>query len=326
MPKTKDKTFVFNDEKVRNSYGFIIPTAGISLGRFKKNPVMLDSHWKSNSSVLGKWENIKQEKGLLTGEPLFDSADENVSVIEGKVNRGFIKSCSMGISFHRENLKYVAGQLILEKCELYEVSIVAVPSNANSIRLYAADTGDLLKEEEIQDLCLSVSEVDTSQIQPKKTNNLNNDMKITLTSVAAIALGFSATELEHDSAELSAKIVQLEAGKKAAELQLSTMKSAQEAEKLTAIKSEVQLAFKAGKIAADKVEEFENLGVANRSLLTSTLAAIPAKASLAKQVENNGGPTEVKTPEDFQKLGLEAQLTFKAEQPQAYKNLFTTKN
>lgn len=325
MAKKKDKTFVFNDEKVTNSYGFIIPTAGISLGRFKKNPVMLDSHWKSNSSVLGKWENIKQEKGLLTGEPLFDSEDKNVSVIEGKVNRGFIKSCSMGISFHRENLKYVAGQLILEKCELYEVSIVAVPSNANSIRLYAADTGELLKEEEVQGLCLSITEVDVTEITPENKNNLNNDMKITLTSVAAIALGFAATELEHDSAELSAKIVQLEAKKKAAELKLSTMQSAKEAEELEGIKAEVQLAFKAGKITAEKVPEFENLGIANRQLLTSTLAAIPAKASLAAQIESNGETSEVKSVEDFQKLGLEAQLAFKAEQPQAYKNLFTKK-
>lgn len=324
MTKPKNKTFVFNDEQVKNSYGFIIPTAGISLDRFKKNPVMLDSHWKSNSSVLGKWVNIKREKTLLTGEPLFDSADENVTTIEGKVERGFISSCSMGVSFDRDDLKYIEGKLILEKCELYEVSIVPVPSNANSIRLYAADSGELLEESEIQELCLSISEGVKPKNPIKNKPNLNKNMKITLTSVAAIALGFSSTELEHDPAEISAKIVELQAAKKAVELQLSTIKTAQEAEKVTAIKSEVQLALQAGKITADKVAEFENLGIANHSLLTATLAAIPAKASLGEQV-HNAGDSSVKTAEDFQKLSLDAQLAFKSEHPEVYKNLFTQK-
>ncbi|MDB4157964.1 HK97 family phage prohead protease [bacterium] len=319
----KRKTFVFNDETV-NSYGFMIPTSGISLARFKKNPIMLDSHWKSNSSVLGKWENIKKEKGLLTAEPLFDNEDENASTIEGKVNRGFINSCSMGVSFDREDLTIVNNQMVLKKCELYEVSIVPVPSNANSIRLYAAETGEQLKEAEIQELCLSVSQ-DTVKPTPKKNQNSENNMKITLTSVAAIALGFAATELEHDATTINKKIVALNAEKTAAQLALSTIKTAQEAEKLTAIKAEVNLALKAGKIAANKVDEFVNLGIANSTLLTSTLANIPAKASLAALVEA-GGPTEVKTPEDFQKLSHDAQLAFKAEQPDAYKLLFTPKN
>ena len=318
----KKKTFVFNDETVINSYGFIIPTSGISLSRFKKNPVMLNSHYANNYNVLGKWENVKKENGILSGDPIFDSEDENTANIEGKVNRGFINSCSMGVSFNREDLTVVNNQLVLKKCELYEVSIVPVPSNANSIRLYAADTGELMKENEIQELCLSVT---AAKPTSKKNQKSENNMKITLTSVAAIALGFGATELEHDAAEISAKIVSLNAEKKAAELSLSTIKTAQEAEKLTAIKAEVDLALKAGKIAADKVDEFVNLGIANPTLLTSTLASIPAKASLAALVEG-GGTTEVKTPEDFQKLTHEAQLAFKAEQPDEYKKLFTPKN
>ena len=82
MPKPKP--FVFNDESVANSYGFIIPTSGISLKRFKQNPIMLDSHWNSTKSVLGKWEDVKVENGQLTGVPVFDSEDEDVTKIQGK--------------------------------------------------------------------------------------------------------------------------------------------------------------------------------------------------------------------------------------------------
>ncbi len=138
------KPFVFNDQNQTNSYGFRIRTAGISLKRFNKNPMMLNQHWNSTESVLGKWENIAVKNDLLLGEPLFDMEDEDAAKISGKVDRGFINSCSMGITFNREDLKIIGTELVMEKCELYECSIVAVPSNANSIRLYAQD-GVLLK-------------------------------------------------------------------------------------------------------------------------------------------------------------------------------------
>lgn len=317
------KPFVFNDQTVKNSYGFMIPTKGISLKRFKKNPIMLDSHYNSTKSVLGKWENIIVKQDLLLGEPLFDSEDETVTIIEGKVNRGFISSCSMGITFKREDLKIVAGNLILEKCELYEVSIVAVPSNANSIRLYADGSDEPLTDDEVQKLCLSVLPVDFEQVKPKNTQI--PDMKITLTSVAAIALGFAATELEQEDTVINERIQKLSAEKQAAELQLSTLKSEKEAAALEGIKNKVKLAIKANPSLAAKEQDFVNLGIANEALLDSTLAALPAKVSLAAQVTGGAGSTEVKTVEDFMKLTLNAQLAFKTEQPEAYQILFTPK-
>ena len=319
MAKKKNGSFVFNDEKVKNSYGFYVNTQGIDINRFKQNPVMLDSHWKDTRSVLGIWENIKQEKGLLTGDPMFDSQDERVALIEGKVNRGFVKSCSMGISFDRDDLKYVEGELILEKCELYEVSIVAIPSNANSVRLYATQTGELIKADEVQNLCLSL----IKGIKPKNNNKLNTNMKITLTSAANIALGLVAAA-ELDVAELSAKVIALEAEKKASELKLSVMLEAAETEKLQAIDTQVEAALKAGKITADKKQKFVELGIANPELLTSTLDAIPAKKSFSATIIASG-ETQLKSVEDFQKLSHSAQLEFKQTQPEQYQKLFTKK-
>lgn len=325
MPK---KPFVFNDEKIKNSYGFIIPTGGISLKRFNKNPIMLNSHYNSTDHVLGKWENVVKEKGLLTGMPVFDSEDESVAKLEGKVERGFINSCSMGVTFNREDIKVVAGQLVLEKCELYEVSIVAVPSNANSIRLYAADTMEVLEDEEVQKLCLSLIDVEGAvdlSLEAEK-NKKNEDMsKIKLTAAAALILGMTA-DTESDSAELSAKIVALDAEKKAAELKLGAKLEAEETAKLAAINLQVDNAVKSGQIKADKKEDFVNLGIANPELLKTTLSAIPVKKSLGAEIIPSGEAGEVKTAEDFQKLSHEAQLSFKQTQPEQYKKLFTNKN
>ncbi|MGJ5643213.1 HK97 family phage prohead protease [Formosa sp. S-31] len=322
MPKTR---FVFNDEAQKNSYGFFIPTNGVDLTRFSKNPIMLDSHVNSTRAVIGAWEDIKADKGILSGLPVFDSDDESAAVIEGKVNRGFIKSCSMGVRFNRDDLKFVAGELVLEKCELYEVSIVAVPSNANAIRLYVDDSNTPLTEQEVQNLCLALAPTDPAGLNPTQ-NPQNENMKITLTSAAALALGYAATQLEHDADAVSERVVKLQAEKQAAELKYNALKEAEEQKALEGIKNKVQLAHKAGKINADKIEEFVNLGIANESLLDTTLAAIPAKASLAAQVKGGeAGSGEVKTVEDFMKLSLEQKLAFKAENTEAYKQLFTPK-
>lgn len=318
--------FVFNDETQENSYGFSILTAGIGLSRFKNNPVMLDNHWNNTDNVIGKWEKVKKSKGLLTGAPVFDSEDKDVKKLEGKVDRGFVKSCSMGISFNREDLKLVGGKLLLTKCELYEVSIVAIPSNANSVRLYAGDDKTPLTDKEVQELCLSVSQTNSEF----KNENFKN-MKIKLEAAVCTLLGV-AVGTEMDQAELNAKLLalgnentNLKNEKKALELKLSTIAQKEEQAKLAKINLQVDNAIKAGKITADKKEDFVNLGIANPELLTSTLAGIPAKKSLGAQIDNLGN-TEVKTVEDFQKLSLEAQLAFKAEQPEQYKKLFTIKN
>ena len=321
------KRFVFNDPKTKNSYGFMIPTEGISLKRFKANPMMLDSHYNSTSNVLGKWEDIQVEKGLLSGVPLFDTEDESVNKIAGKVERDFIKSCSMGITFRREDMQLIGGVLVLTKCELYEVSIVAVPSNANSIRLYASDTGKLMTEDEVKELTLSIStDGSTGSFgnSLENENNKNRDMKITLTAVAAVALGLG-DNLEIESTELSAKIVVLESEKKASELKLSALLQVEEQKKIEAVNKQVDLAFKQGKITAEKKDEFAKLGIANPELLTATLEAIPAKQSLGTQTQTPTGGTEVKTVEEFQKLSLTAQLEFKQTNTDKYLELFTKK-
>lgn len=324
MPKNqpkKQRRFVFNDESVPNSYGFTIPTEGIGLKRFTKNPVMLNSHYNSTHSVLGSWDDVKVEKGLLTGLPVFDIEDEDAAKIAGKVERGFIKSCSMGVWFKRDDLKYIAGKLILVKCELYEVSIVAVPSNANAIYLYMDDSDKPLSDDEVQKLCLSVE----GKTTPKNIPNQNTkEMKIKLESAASAALGL-ALGAELDGTAVSAEIVKLHAEKVAAELKYSNLKTEQETAKLTAVKDKVALAIKANPKLKPQEQELVNLGIANPSLLETVIKSAPNSKSLSAQIEGGEGNSEVKTADDFQKLSLDAQLAFKAEQPEQYNKLFTVK-
>lgn len=287
---------------------------------------MLDSHYNSTHSVLGYWENITTDKGLLTGVPVFDSEDENVTVIEGKVERGFIKSCSMGISFNREDLKLVAGVLILEKCELYEVSIVAVPSNANSIRLYADGSETPLTDDEVQNLCLSVLPVDAEEVNPNENNPENKYMKkVMLTVLAALALGFKETELEHDVEDINTRVQKLGAEKTALELKLEILEGDAADAAKKGIEAKVDLAIKANPTLAKNRDKFVALGLQDEALLDDTLGAMPKKASLGSQIDNPGSPSEVKTAEEFQTLSIDAQLAFKNDNPEAYAKLLTQK-
>ncbi|MWB92981.1 caudovirus prohead protease [Flavobacterium sp. GA093] len=315
------KPFVFNDQTQDNSYGFSIVTSGISLKRFKKNPMMLNQHWNSTSNVLGKWENLKVDNDLLLAEPVFDLDDEDAAFVSGKVDRGFINSCSMGITFNRDDLKIIGDKVVMTKCELYECSIVAVPSNANSIRLYT-QSGELLKDEEVKELCLSI------QPEPGDTQKLDlnpkNDMKkITLTLAVLTALSFDKATPEVDVEAVEAAILKLSKDNTEMSAKLLALQTEKDNAATLAIEEMVTLAITEGRIPATKKDDFVKLATADFALAKTTIESIPAKVTLGdKTIVPTGGVT---TKEEFQKLSLDAQLAFKTTNPDEYKKMFNVK-
>ncbi len=318
--QTKMPRFILNDESVRNSYGFKILTAGIYLERFNANPVMLDGHNSSNQSVIGRWNDIKVESGKLSADTEFDTEDENAKNISGKVDRGLIKGASMGVSFNKADLKMINGELTLEKCQLLEASIVAIPSNANALRLYV--DGELMGDSDIKELCLNIA-----QNSPKNSHNFkteNNMLK--LSQLAFLALGFSAMTQEAGVEEINSAVLALSKAKEdlEAKLQLSEEKvnAYVEAEKnvqLSATNKILDEAIVAGKFTADKRQTFADLAVQNFDLFKSTVEALPSKQTFSTGVTTPVGTSGISTMEDFQKLSINEQLAFKQNNPDAYK-------
>ncbi len=141
------QTFVLNDENQVNSYGFRIPNKGIDPTRFKDNPVMLADHDNSVNGVIGKWANLRISGSKLLADPDFDLYKDKAKDIAGQVDRGYLKGASMGVSFDRNNMQTASdGVAELSRCQKYESSICAIPSNANSVRLYVASTGELMTD------------------------------------------------------------------------------------------------------------------------------------------------------------------------------------
>lgn len=303
--------FILNDENVVNSYGFRIKTEGINLDRFTRNPVMLDGHNPSNLSVIGRWKNLKKENGNLTAESEFDLEDENAKVISGKVEREMIKGVSMGISFSKKDMKLQNGELILNRCELMEASIVSVPSNSGALKL--SMDGKLISENEMRNLCLSFHGEEFEEIE----NNKN--MKLSIAALSALGLSDSSEgEVEKAILSLSERNKQLEEQNQLFEENLSAYVKKEAELKLKAVRDLVDEAISKGKITQDKRADFVELATQNFALAKSTLEAIPEKKNFIGGVIAPSGNRSVLTMEDFQKLSLEEQLAFRQANPEGY--------
>lgn len=319
--------FVFNDENVKNSYGFYINTLGIRMDRFNDNPVMLNNHLNSNENVIGNWSDSLKENGLLKLKPHFDEETNLGKDVAGKVDRGYLKGCSMGIIPNWDSVQKIGDRLIMMECELAEGSIIPVPSNKGAIAIYSVD-GELMKEEDVKSLCLSVTE--KLKGIPENLNSKTN-MKIILSMAALMALGYKEQPTDgHNVADVEAKVLglskqvtDLTAENSGLKLAAQTAKEAHEAAVKLAANQKVDLAIAQGKIPADKKEAFVQLGITSPEVLETTLASIPAKKDFAAGVTvpgGNGG-VEVKTMEEFQALTVGDQLSFKADNPEAYKKI-----
>lgn len=322
------KKFVFNDESVKNSYGFYIKTSGIDTRRFSQNPICLADHWNWTGSVIGVWEDVQADGSTLSGSPKFDT--KNYEELVRQVESGTIKGCSMGILFDEADFtKNENGDLILTKCELMEVSIVAVPSNANSIALYHQN-GNRMSEGEIKTLCLSLSTPQDNPIENLTNNNDSKMKKIQLSVLALVALGFAKTTKEVDEAELDEAVLGLKSKIDEKELELSKVKADlqayKDAEKLALegkITSLVDNAVKEGRITADLSQTYKDLAAQNFELAQKTLETFPKKADLSAGVKTPTGGNEPMTDENFQKLDVNAQLAWKEANPEEYKKLFS---
>lgn len=124
--------FLVSDESV-NSYGLVVLTSGIKLERFLKNPIMFYMHNRSLGAA-GRWENLRFQDGRMYATPVFDDAHEPGKSTKEKVEGGFLKGASIGISDCV--IKKIKGINTVVSCSLSEISICDIPSNENALQLY----------------------------------------------------------------------------------------------------------------------------------------------------------------------------------------------
>lgn len=255
--------FVINDETIKNSYGFKVRSSGVSLNRFKLNPVMLDAHQQNNAAVIGSWNDIKLEGGKITAVPSFDMDDPNAATIAGKVERGIIKGASMGLLFDPANMVMTANGIELTESELAEVSIVPVPSNSQALKLYAKGKDKPLTPGELQQLCLSLKSDNTMTLQEQLITLLGLDAKADDTAILA------AIQKLVDDAEAVAQSQQ------------------------AAVEQKLNLAIQAGKITVSQKPSLMAFAKADLSAFNTMIDSLPEKTSLGAMLHPNGSSKDM---------------------------------
>lgn len=320
---SRKSKFVLSDGTIKNSYGFKIPTSGIETTRFEANPVMLNGHLNDTASVIGAWDNMKKDlkTNRLLAEPVFDKDDETAKKIAGKVEAGFIKGASIGISFNRDDLKKIGDELVLTRCELLEASIVAIPSNANALKLYDSE-GKALHYEEVTALCMSAANNNTTNF---KTETMEKQMQLSLTALAV--LGFEASQVEKlQASDINEAVLGLhkerEQLKAKVEAYETKEKQAQAAEKARLEARNAKLvddAIKAGRITADERSHYLKMADFDFAMAEKALGNVAGKVSLGAGLNPITG--KEMTIDEFEKLDTDAQLKWKNENPEGYKKM-----
>ena len=281
----KKRTFTLSTEDV-NSYGIKVVTAGIKLETFLTNPIMLYMHQRGN--VIGGWQDLRVENSTLIGDADFDEEDSFAANIARKVDKNFLRAVSIGVtdfSYHFE--KFGDSEImVIDSCELYEVSVVDVPANRSALRLYDNNRNEV-------DLSKGLVQFKSSLAQSPKPENVM-DLKA---MAKLLGLSDSATEEEIQGA--------IKLAKKATEDLVSLQQKQADDQKKKALKL-VDEAITQKRLNATKKETFLKLAETDFDLFESTLEALPAPVSLKNVAQGTAEvPGSISLSEERKKWSFE---------------------
>jgi HK97 family phage prohead protease len=128
---TRSMEFVCSTD-IQDRHGTIVKQTW-RLDWFKKNPIGLFAH--DSRSPIGRWDDVRVEKGQLIARHYFAERDELADRIMNLCEQGIVKAVSVGFIAH--SYKYEKHNdvevLVFDDNELLEVSIVSIPANPEAL-------------------------------------------------------------------------------------------------------------------------------------------------------------------------------------------------
>lgn len=313
----KKRTFILSDQ-TRNYYGFVVLTAGIDLGRFKKNPVLLYNHKDNDdpNDVIGLWDNVRIESGQLLADANLDEDEEKAKRLGAKIDKGYIKGASIRLDFKYEDVKLdvegYEGIPVVTKCEIMEASIVAIPNNKNAVRLYIDG-----KEVEDKSMALSLS------LNQKQ----NEKMKELILIAGALKLGANATEA-HAVEAINSLVAERDALKMKVDKMTTDLKAIEDAKVTEFIKHHTEVTKK---LKAEQVELYTKLAKQDFESTKAIVESLQPYTSITEQLSgaagkgNEGAGKDQYEGWDYKKFQKEAPgvlLNMREKEPEKYKKLW----
>jgi hypothetical protein len=166
------KEIVISTETANNK-GFVLQSQYVDFARFNKHPIMLKQHQWENEP-LGTWA-IRLDKGVLLGTPTFNLITEDSKLYSQLYEAGQLTASIGGFAIFRtiknsygelEPYKDENGNMFCEKFELYEVSLVTIPSNPDAVMLMNLSSPVIMEESKKPEIVLLSSKYNL--LPPKK--------------------------------------------------------------------------------------------------------------------------------------------------------------
>lgn len=297
-----------------NGRGFKILTQGLELKRYRDNPVMLWMHQRGN--VIGQMRDIRVEGQAITAEPWFDEVTTLSKQIKAQYEAGSVRAASVGIDVMQvEEEKDSKGNTIpvVTKAEIFEVSLVDVPENPQTVTLRHRGKDilpqqllTLAKEYNKQQLTIKQKEMELQQL------------------IALLALGEGATEEDVRNAILKQKEQLDEATQKLAlaEKKFKELSDDRKQEQLKHVRKSVEKAIREQRITEDRKNQYIELGkTIGPDALQDILDDMPQPKRIVEMLQHNTGNTQ----QEYKKLSDVPEseiLTLRKEQPETYAKLY----
>lgn len=176
------KRIIFNTN-TPNDQGFRIPNDVLNFNRYQKNPVILKQH-KWDELPLGRMTDIQYNNGEWTGVPVFHRLTADSREHDDLYQADYLKACSIGgfktLKTTGKKVRDKEGTMFDEiyldtegvgvatDFDLYEVSMVTLPSNADAVTKGALLAAKCYDEINIQALDKELTTL-SSKIQNMKT-------------------------------------------------------------------------------------------------------------------------------------------------------------
>lgn len=268
---------------------------------------MLWKHERYDNRLLpiGRWENLRVENGALLADAIFDDKDDFARQIKNKVEKGIINACSIGIEVlatSSESKYLLQGQTreTVTRCILLEISLVDLPGNRNSVKLYNAGS---------------------KSVNPSHQELMNIPfLKLHIMDTLKTKLGLQITATE---AEVEKHVEQLVSQHHELQEEVKTLK--QKLSDLTRQRAEelVNEAISSARITASQKEKMMNMALADFEGTKELLNLLQPAVKPSEQIRRKtAGSAELKTWKDLIALGRAEVARVKKEDPQLYRTLY----
>lgn len=246
-----------------NQWGSRVLISGVDVSQYQRNPLLLWMH--TRGEVVGSMRDIRVEGTQITGEPWFDEVTELSKRLKQQWELDSLRMVSanldvLQVSSDRENIIEKQLRATVTQSKLMEVSIVDMGGLDDALKMTYQGKSLTLASGEDNDLLPLLNKAN-DDLSDDGSPNINNKNQTNM-DLKAIALKLGLSETANES-EILSKIETLK-GMETANIQLTKerddLKTEKETLQLSGITAQVDAAITAGKLTADKKQQFITLG------------------------------------------------------------------